>query len=175
TMSHGLSSTRGPPVRGSARSGTARVDLSRFRPGLMPGREEKVGWARRFRGPRRVLPTGGTGEMSARDDADPERWLHLARCGDGAALGRLLGRYRAYLTVLARLQIGRRLRGKVDASDPVQETFLKAHRHLDQFRGTTEEEWAAWLRQILAANLANLVRRYYHTRGRDVRIEQELG
>jgi RNA polymerase sigma-70 factor (ECF subfamily) len=113
--------------------------------------------------------------MSADITPDLVRWLQLARCGGGAAPGRLLERYRAYLTVLARLQIGRRLQGKVDPSDPVQETFLKAHRRFDQSRGSTEEEWAAWLRQILAASLANLVRHYYQTGGRDVRIEQELG
>jgi RNA polymerase sigma-70 factor, ECF subfamily len=42
-------------------------------------------------------------------------------------LGQLLELYRNYLTLLARLQINRRLQGKVDASDLVQESFTKAH------------------------------------------------
>jgi RNA polymerase sigma-70 factor, ECF subfamily len=107
-------------------------------------------------------------------DLGPEQRLRLARAGDGHALGRLLDPYRNYLTLLARLQIIRRLPSKVDAADLVQETFLKAHRHFDQFRGGTEAELAGWLRQILAANVANLVRHYYGTRGRDVRLECEL-
>src|SRR5262249_19035407 len=74
----------------------------------------------------------------------------------------------------ARLQIGRRLQGKVDASDIVQEAFLEAHRHFGQFRGTTEAELVIWLRQILAGRLAKLVRRYLGTQGRDVHLEQEL-
>jgi RNA polymerase sigma-70 factor, ECF subfamily len=104
----------------------------------------------------------------------PDELLVFARAGDGSALGKLLELYRNYLTLLVRLQIGRRLRGKVDDSDLVQETFLEAHRHFTQFRGTTEAELVTWLRQILAGNLANLVRRYYGTQRRDVRLECEL-
>jgi RNA polymerase sigma-70 factor (ECF subfamily) len=105
---------------------------------------------------------------------DPEQLLVLARAGSVPALGELLELYRSYLTLLARLQISRRLQGKVDAADLVQETFLKAHRHFGQFRGTTESELVSWLRQILAATLANLVRHYYAAQRRDVRLEREL-
>ncbi len=62
---------------------------------------------------------------------DPEQLLCLARAGrsgSDSALGKLLEAYRGYLTLLARLQIGRRLQGKVDAADLVQETFLQAYR-----------------------------------------------
>jgi RNA polymerase sigma-70 factor (ECF subfamily) len=106
--------------------------------------------------------------------SDPEHLVRLARAGSGHALGQLLELYRNYLSLLARLQIGRRLQGKVDEADLVQETFLEAHRHFAQFRGTGEREFGVWLRQILAANLANLLRRYFGTQGRDVRLERRL-
>lgn len=112
--------------------------------------------------------------MSVFTDPDSERLLRLARAGDADALGRLLELYRNYLALLARVQISRRLQSKVDAADLVQETFLKAHRHFSQFRGGTEGELVAWLRQILASTVANLVRHYYGTQGRDVRLEREL-
>lgn len=76
--------------------------------------------------------------------------------------------------MLARVQIGQQLRGKVDASDVVQETFLDAHRHFDRFQGTNEGQLVRWLRQILAAKLADLLRRYLGTEGRDVRLERAL-
>jgi RNA polymerase sigma-70 factor (ECF subfamily) len=107
-------------------------------------------------------------------EIDPERLIRLARGRNENALGQLLEAYRNYLALAARLQISRRLQSKVDAADLVQETFLKAHRHFAQFRGTTEGELVAWLRQILALNVANLVRHYCGTRGRDVRLEREL-
>src|SRR5262249_9511171 len=84
------------------------------------------------------------------------------------------GLYHGYLALLARLQIGRRLRGKVDSADLVQDTFLEAHRHFAQFRGTAEAELVQWLRQILAGRVANLVRRSYGPQRRDVRLEREL-
>lgn len=110
------------------------------------------------------------------DDAEPdlEQLIQRARIGGGAALGQLLELYGNYLTLLARLQIGRRLQGKVDPADLVQETFLEAHRHFSRFRGTTEEELVSWLRQILATNLAHLVRAYCGTQRRDVHVERQL-
>src|SRR5262245_9458706 len=93
------------------------------------------------------------------DAPDCGQRLPRARAGDGPALGQLLELYRNYLALLARYQIGRRLQGKVDASDLIQETFLEAYRDFPQFRGNTEAELVSWLRRILAFNLANLVGR----------------
>src|SRR6516162_4624573 len=111
--------------------------------------------------------------MSEDTQLHPEELLRRARSGNGADLGQLLELYRKYLTLLVRLQIGRRLQGKVDAADLVQDTFLQAHRDFGQFRGTTEEELIGWLRQILAHSLAMCARRY-GTRRRDVHLEREL-
>ena len=112
--------------------------------------------------------------MNTNAGPDPEQLLVLARAGHGPALGQLLELYRNYLTLLARLQIGRRLQGKVDSADLVQESFLEASEHFDQFRGTSEAELAAWLRQILVSRLAKLVRHYCTAQRRDVRLERQL-
>lgn len=104
---------------------------------------------------------------------DPVRLLNLARGGHVHALGQLLELFRNYLELLARLQISRRLRGKIDAADLVQETFLDAHAGFARFRGTTEAELAGWLRQILTSNALSLARRYFGTQRRNVRLERE--
>ena len=105
----------------------------------------------------------------------PLELLASARSGEVDARGRLLEVYRNYLELLARLQIDARLRDKVDPADVVQETFLRAHRVFEQFRGSTEAELMAWLRKILASRLTDIMRQYLGTRQRDVRLERRLG
>ncbi|HVJ79822.1 MAG TPA: sigma-70 family RNA polymerase sigma factor [Planctomycetia bacterium] len=103
-----------------------------------------------------------------------EQLLVAARRGDKAALGDLLEGHSPYLTLLAKIQLGRRLQGKVDPSDVVQEAFLDAHRQFPIFRGESEREFVVWLRQILLGRVLNVVRRYVGAKGRDVRLERNL-
>ena len=91
-------------------------------------------------------------------EGSPTHLLSHARRGNGAALGKLLELYRGYLKLLIRVQVGKGSQNG-DPSDVVQDVFLKAHKAFDQFRGTTEAELAAWLRQILARCLADSFRR----------------
>jgi RNA polymerase sigma-70 factor (ECF subfamily) len=85
-----------------------------------------------------------------------------------------LERYRALLRLLVRqFHLSARFRGRFDSSDLVQETFLKAQRKLDQFRGTTEAELVKWLQQILANTLKDEIRKA-RAQERDVALEQSL-
>ncbi len=110
---------------------------------------------------------------SSRPGPEIAELLRIARQGDREAVGRLLEACRSYMKLLVRVQIGRLLRGKMDPSDVVQEAFLEAHRSFGRFRGTTEAELLAWLRQILASRLADTIR-HYNAKRRDVRIERQL-
>ncbi len=100
--------------------------------------------------------------------------LQNAKLGSRSSFGRLLEAYENYLTLLARAQIGAHLRGKVDPGDLVQETFLEAHRQFPNFRGQSEPELLAWLRRILAGQLALAVRKFLGTKARDARLERQL-
>lgn len=84
-----------------------------------------------------------------------------------------LAEYRPYLQFLARVQLHRRWRAKFDDSDLVQQTLLQAHQAMHQFRGRTRDDFAAWLRQIMAHNLAHAVRDLTRDK-RDVNREQSL-
>jgi RNA polymerase sigma-70 factor, ECF subfamily len=110
--------------------------------------------------------------VDSRDELGPR--LDAARAGDEQAQGELLGRYRSWLLVLAEGQLGRRLPGKCDASDLVQQTFLAACRDLPNFRGGAEAELRAWLRQILAHALGHELRRFKGTHQRDTDREVSI-
>jgi RNA polymerase sigma-70 factor (ECF subfamily) len=82
-------------------------------------------------------------------------------------------RYRVYLHVLARQHLDQRLRGKLDSSDVVQQALLQAHQSLDRFRGQSEAERVAWLRQVLIRCLSNALRDFSRDK-RDIARERSL-
>jgi RNA polymerase sigma-70 factor, ECF subfamily len=88
-----------------------------------------------------------------------------------------LERYRSWLGLLARLQVEPRFRAKFDPSDIVQQTMLEAVRDWPKFRGATDAELTAWLRQILAHVLQHEMRRYGVPRrdlGRELSLEAAI-
>lgn len=92
--------------------------------------------------------------------------LNRALEGDKDALGELLEDYRAYLTVLAQRYLDNRLKGRLDAADVVQVTFLEAQRDLGSFRGHHIEELLGWLRHILRNNVSSAHQRHIYTQKR---------
>jgi RNA polymerase sigma-70 factor, ECF subfamily len=84
-----------------------------------------------------------------------------------------LDRFRSYLLLLARVQVGDRARARLDASDLVQQTLLEAHRKRTQFRGATAAELAGWLRRLLACEIAD-ARRGLDRARRDIRRERAI-
>jgi RNA polymerase sigma-70 factor (ECF subfamily) len=92
---------------------------------------------------------------------------------DGSPGGPRLERYREYLLLLARFQLGKEPRARLEASDVVQAALLRAHQQLDQLCGQSEGEIQAWLRCILAGVLADGFRRE-HRKKRDVAQERSL-
>lgn len=87
--------------------------------------------------------------------------------------GQWFERHRPYLLLLTRAQLQSRNPGRLNSSDVVQQTLLDAYAKREQFRGTTDGERAAWLREILKHNLADALRDQLRDK-RDVRREQSL-
>jgi RNA polymerase sigma-70 factor (ECF subfamily) len=84
---------------------------------------------------------------------------------------------RAYLSLLARMQLDPNLQGKIDLSGVVQQTLLEAHQVMDQLRQWDEPRRLAWLRRALANNLTDEVRKLGTAArdvGRECSLEEEL-
>src|SRR5215470_7096098 len=111
---------------------------------------------------------------SRSDQPGVDRLLSFAREGDEHQLGRLLTLYRNYLTILATTQLDARLRRRVSPSDVVQEAMLGAYRDFPKFRGSSERELLAWLRQILINCLHHAYDTHVQAGRRDVRREVSL-
>ncbi len=84
-----------------------------------------------------------------------------------------LERLRDYLRLLARIHLGAHPIGRIEPSDIVQQTLLEAFEKRDQFQGTSREEHRAWLRTVLARNVAD-ARRAQGRQKRDVSRELSL-
>ncbi len=99
--------------------------------------------------------------------------INSARAGDIAARDELLESCRNYVSVIARTNVETWMRAKVDASDLVQQTMLEAYEGFQNFDGVSEAEWLGWLRQILAHNTQDFIRKF-RTEKRNVKKEIRL-
>jgi RNA polymerase sigma-70 factor (ECF subfamily) len=102
--------------------------------------------------------------MSTDDIAD---LLERARGGDTGAVGELLGRHRKRLLRLVDLRMDNRLRGRIDASDVVQEAYIEAARRLSECPRNSEVPFFVWLRFLTTQKLAELHRHHLHVKARD--------
>lgn len=85
----------------------------------------------------------------------------------------ILEPYRRYLTVLASVHLDPRLRGKLDPADVVQQVLARAVAGLSGLRSTDAAAVTAWLRAILASELAD-VAKHYDRGKRDVKRERSI-
>jgi RNA polymerase sigma-70 factor, ECF subfamily len=112
--------------------------------------------------------------MAGLKQSSVSQLIEQARAGNAACRDRLFELCRSYLGFMARSQVESSLRAKVDASDLVQETMFEAFRDFERFQGRTEQEWLAWLKQILSHNAADFIRHYRGTAKRQARREVRL-
>lgn len=111
-------------------------------------------------------------------DGDVEATRELiqrAETGDARALEELFERHRERLLRMVRLRLDHRLRGRVDASDVLQETHLEAWRRLaEYFRDKERLPFFLWLRFLAGQKVLEMHRRHLGAQRRDARQEVRL-
>ena len=102
------------------------------------------------------------------------QWIAQSQQGHVESLGFLFRACEPFLLKIAADELQSDLVPKVAASDLVQETFLEMQRDIAGFRGGTEAELRAWLRQILINNLKNHARQFRETAKRQIDRERPI-
>jgi RNA polymerase sigma-70 factor (ECF subfamily) len=108
------------------------------------------------------------------DSAETRRLLDAVRAGERGAFDLLFARHRGYLIDAIRFRIDPQLRGRVDASDIVQEAQLEAYRRLDKWFARQPMPFRLWLRKTAQERLQKARRRHLRAKGRAANREVDL-
>src|SRR5438270_13374790 len=115
--------------------------------------------------------------MSAVMTGDPSEvsdLLRRAAAGDEPACQELFSRYRDRLKRMVHLRLSRRLQGRVDDSDVLQEAYLDVSRRLAEYAADPKLPFYLWLRHLTGLKLAEVHRRHLGTQLRDADREVTL-
>ena len=97
------------------------------------------------------------------------------RSGDPEVLAGLFGHYRERLWRMVHLRMDRRLFGRVDADDVLQEAYLDAARRVHHYISTDNSlSPFVWLRLIVSQTLVDVHRRHLGAQKRDARLEVSI-
>jgi RNA polymerase sigma-70 factor, ECF subfamily len=102
------------------------------------------------------------------------RALQLAAAGDQSALGALLMSHKVRLRRMIALRLHPKLRGRIDPSDVIQETFAEATNRLHEYLDNPDVPFFLWLRFLAGQKLVTLHRHHAGVKMRDVRREVSL-
>src|SRR5688500_11969211 len=100
--------------------------------------------------------------------------LQRAAAGDGQAVNELFTRYRERLHAMVRLRLNRRLQGRVDPSDVLQQAFLEISKGLSEYLRAPTMPFFLWLRYITGQKLIVVHRRHLGAQMRDAEQEVSL-
>lgn len=112
--------------------------------------------------------------MDSHSDASEASLIRRAVGGDTQALGELLDRHRKRLRRMVALRLDRRLQGRVDPSDVLQEACLDAARRLPEFKHNPTMPFFLWLRFLVGQRLLDEHRKHLGAAARDVGREISL-
>jgi RNA polymerase sigma-70 factor (ECF subfamily) len=101
------------------------------------------------------------------DDDRFHRLLKEAKSGDESAMALLFDQYRKQLRQMVRLRLDRRLQGRVDPSDVIQDAYLEASQRLAAYSENEDLPFFLWLRLVVGQKLTDLHRHHLGVQQRD--------
>ena len=110
----------------------------------------------------------------ADEDRDADVLLKSLRDGDEQSLAILFSRHRDRLWSMVTYRLDRRLKGRVDADDVLQEAYLDATERIDQFVMEHSGSFFVWLRLVVTQTLVNVHRRHLGAQMRDAKRDVSI-
>jgi RNA polymerase sigma-70 factor (ECF subfamily) len=108
------------------------------------------------------------------DELHPDELLRRAAAGDTRAVNELFSLYRDRLRLMVRLRLNRRLQGRVDPSDVLQDAYLEVLRTFADYAREPALPFFLWLRHITGQQLIAAHRRHLGAKMRDAGCEVSL-
>jgi RNA polymerase sigma-70 factor (ECF subfamily) len=100
--------------------------------------------------------------------------LGQAAAGDRLALAELFERHRSRLEQMVRLRLDRRLQGRLDAADVLQEAYIEFARRISEYVANPALPFYLWLRLLTGQKLAALHRHHLGAKMRNAGLEVSL-
>jgi RNA polymerase sigma-70 factor (ECF subfamily) len=110
----------------------------------------------------------------ANEDSTSEALVKRATAGDTQALAELFNHHRHRLRQMVRLRLDRRLQGRVDPSDVLQEAFLDLAAELPSYSRRPAIPFFLWMRLVAGQRLMQVHRRHLGTEMRDAARDVSL-
>jgi RNA polymerase sigma-70 factor, ECF subfamily len=114
------------------------------------------------------------GSAIMNESDDDLQLVERARGGDGAAAGEALVRHRARLRRMVEARLDRRVRGRVDPSDVLQDGFVDAVGKFPGYAADPKMPLFLWLRLVVGERLAKVHRDHLGAQARDAAREVSL-
>lgn len=108
------------------------------------------------------------------DDSETNRLVRQAAGGDQDAWGALVLQHRTRLKCMISMRMDRRLQGRIDPSDVIQEACLVASKHIGEYATQGNMPFYLWLRWIAGQRLMDQQRRHLGSKAREVNREIAL-
>jgi RNA polymerase sigma-70 factor (ECF subfamily) len=114
------------------------------------------------------------GLSMSENSSQTDRLLQAAAQGDNEQWGALLTQHRERLRRMVALRMDRRLQGRIDASDVIQEACLEASARLAEYLKQPTMPFFLWLRFLTSQKLLELHRHHLGAQARDAGREVSL-
>jgi RNA polymerase sigma-70 factor, ECF subfamily len=108
------------------------------------------------------------------DDTESARLIERARGGDSAAVGEIFALHRERLRRMVDMRLDRRLQGRIDASDVIQEAHMEVAERLPEYLSDPKLPLFLWLRLVVGERMAKLHRTHLGTQKRDAALEVSI-